>query len=83
MVGSSDTTSRVFGTAVGVDYRFSPNTIAGVALGGGGTNFAVNGFGSGRSDLFQVGAFVRHTVGSAYFSAASAYGWQDVTTTAP
>src|SRR5439155_15058648 len=37
-------------------------------------------FGSGRSDLFQAGAFVRHTVGPAYLSAALAYGWQDITT---
>ena len=36
--------------------------------------------GSGRSDLFQAGAFVRHTVGPAYISAALAYGWQDITT---
>jgi uncharacterized protein with beta-barrel porin domain len=36
--------------------------------------------GSGRSDLFQAGAFVRHTVGPAYLSAALAYGWQDITT---
>ena len=40
----------------------------------------VNGFGSGRSDLFQAGAFVRHNVGPAYVTAALAYGWQDVTT---
>ena len=31
-VGSSSTTSRIFGTAVGADYRFSPDTIAGFAL---------------------------------------------------
>jgi uncharacterized protein with beta-barrel porin domain len=36
--------------------------------------------GGGRSDLFQAGAFVRHTVGPAYISAALAYGWQDITT---
>jgi uncharacterized protein with beta-barrel porin domain len=36
--------------------------------------------GSGRSDLFQAGAFVRHTIGAAYISAALAYGWQDITT---
>jgi uncharacterized protein with beta-barrel porin domain len=79
--GSSSTTSRIAGGAVGADYLFSPNTIAGFALAGGGTNFVVgNGLGSGRSDLFQAGAFVRHTVGPAYISAALAYGWQDVTT---
>jgi uncharacterized protein with beta-barrel porin domain len=79
-LGSNSATSRVFGTAVGVDYRFSPFTIAGFALAGGGTNFSVNGFGSGRSDLFQAGAFVRHSVGAAYISGALAYGWQDITT---
>src|SRR6202030_2971003 len=79
-LGSNTATSRVFGTAVGADYRFSPFTIAGFALAGGGTNFSVAGAGTGRSDLFQAGAFVRHTVGPAYISAALAYGWQDVTT---
>jgi autotransporter-associated beta strand protein len=79
-LGSNSATSRVYGTAVGADYRFSPFTLAGFALAGGGTNFSVNGLGSGRSDLFQAGAFVRHTVGQAYISAALAYGWQDITT---
>jgi uncharacterized protein with beta-barrel porin domain len=79
-LGSNTVSSRVYGTAVGADYRFSPFTIAGFALAGGGTNFSVNGLGSGRSDLFQAGAFIRHTVGPAYFTAALAYGWQDLTT---
>jgi uncharacterized protein with beta-barrel porin domain len=79
--GSNSTTSRIFGTAVGADYLFSPNTIAGFALAGGGTNFSVaNGLGSGRSDLFQAGGFVRHTIGASYIVGAFAYGWQDVTT---
>ncbi|MBI5263193.1 MAG: autotransporter domain-containing protein [Bradyrhizobium sp.] len=79
-VGSNNVTSRIFGTAVGADYRFSPNTLAGFALAGGGTNFSVNGLGSGRSELFQAGAYVRHNNGPAYISAALAYGWQDITT---
>jgi uncharacterized protein with beta-barrel porin domain len=79
-LGSNNATSSVYGTAVGVDYRFSPSTLAGFALAGGGTSFGVNGLGWGRSDLFQAGAFVRHTMGPAYLSAALAYGWQDVTT---
>jgi len=79
-LGSNSATSRVFGTAVGADYRFSPFTVAGFALAGGGTNFSVANAGTGYSDLFQAGAFVRHTIGSAYLSAALAYGWQDVTT---
>jgi uncharacterized protein with beta-barrel porin domain len=80
-LGSNSTTSRLGGVAVGADYRFSPNTIAGFALAGGGTNFNLaNAFGSGRSDLFQAGAFVRHSSGQAYISGALAYGWQDITT---
>jgi T5SS/PEP-CTERM-associated repeat protein len=79
-VGSNSTTSSIAGTAVGADYRISPNTIAGFALAGGGTSFSVAGSGSGHSDLFQAGAFIRHTVGPAYVSAALAYGWQDITT---
>ena len=81
IVGSNDTTSRVFGTAVGADYRVSADTLAGFALASGGTNFSVaNGLGSGRSDLLQAGAYLRHSNGPAYISAALAYGWQDVTT---
>src|ERR1700730_12060041 len=81
VLGSNTATSRIAGSAVGADYRFSPFTLAGFALAGGGTNFSIaNALGTGRSDLFQAGAFVRHTVGPAYVSAALAYGWQDVTT---
>jgi autotransporter-associated beta strand protein len=79
-LGSNNTTSRVFGMAAGADYIFSPRTIAGFALAGGATQFSVANGGSGRSDLFQAGAFVRHTVGPAYVSGALAYGWQDITT---
>jgi uncharacterized protein with beta-barrel porin domain len=80
-LGSNTATSRIAGTAVGADYRFSPFTIAGFALAGGGTSFSIaNGLGSGRSDLFQAGAFVRHNIGPAYVTAALAYGWQDITT---
>jgi outer membrane autotransporter protein len=61
-------------------YRFSPNTVAGFALAGGGTHFNVVNGGSGNSDLFQAGAYLRHAQGAAFLAAALAYGWQDVTT---
>jgi autotransporter-associated beta strand protein len=80
VLGSNNTRSSIGGVAVGADYRFSPYTIAGFALAGGATNFSVNGLGSGRSDLFQAGAFVRHNVGAVYLTGALAYGWQDITT---
>jgi autotransporter-associated beta strand protein len=79
-LGSNTTTARAFGFAAGADYRIAPDLLAGFALAGGGTNFGINGFGSGRSDLFQAGAFVRRNVGTAYVSGALAYGWQHVTT---
>ena len=80
-LGSNSTTSSIYGTAVGADYRISPNTVAGFALAGGGTTFSVaNALGNGRSDLFQAGAFIRHFEGPAYITAALAYGWQDITT---
>ncbi|HLX18024.1 MAG TPA: autotransporter domain-containing protein [Bradyrhizobium sp.] len=79
-LGSNTATSRIAGTAVGADYRISPFTLAGFALAGGGTNFSVANGGTGRSDLFQAGAFILHNVGPAYVSGALAYGWQDITT---
>jgi len=79
-LGSNNTTSRIFGVAAGADYLLSPRTIVGFALAGGGTGFSVANGGAGRSDLFQAGGFVRHTVGQAYISGALAYGWQDITT---
>ncbi|MEH6951544.1 autotransporter domain-containing protein [Nitrobacter sp. NHB1] len=80
-LGSSTTTSGVAGVAVGADYLISLSTTAGFAMAGGGTNFNVaNGRGSGHSDLFQAGAFIRHNTGAAYLSGALAYGWQDITT---
>lgn len=80
-VGSATTTSRIYGTAAGADYRVTPNTMIGFALGGAGTNFSLaNGLGHGSSDMFQAGIYARHVVGSAYLAGALAYGWQDVTT---
>ncbi|MBW7962157.1 autotransporter domain-containing protein [Bradyrhizobium sp. BR 10261] len=79
--GSTTTTSHIYGTVVGADYRVSPNTLLGFALGGAGYNFTLSdSLGGGRADLFQAGFYGRHTFGPAYLSAALAYGWQDVTT---
>jgi len=83
VVGSNNTASSIAGTAVGADYLFSPNTLAGFALAGGGTSFSVANGGTGRSDLFQMGVYVRHNEGPAYISAALAYGWQDITNNRP
>ena len=78
--GTNNTRSNIAGAAIGADYLISPTTLAGFALAGGGTNFSVANGGTGRSDLFQIGAYVRHNFGPAYVTAALAYGWQDITT---
>lgn len=78
----SGSSSRIFATAVGADYALSPQTQLGFATAGGGTNFS-GGAGSGRSDLFQAGAFVRHAIGRAYVATAFAYGWQAMTSDHP
>lgn len=78
--GSNSSSSRIAGAAVGADYWLSPQTVAGFALAGGATSSSVVLGGTGRSDLFQLGGFVRHEVGSRYITASAAYGWQGVTT---
>jgi autotransporter-associated beta strand protein len=78
--GSNDARSSLYGVAVGADYLLSPNTIAGFAIAGGHTAFSVNNLGGGQSDLFQAGAYLRHTDGNAYVTGALAYGFQDITT---
>jgi autotransporter-associated beta strand protein len=79
-VGSNTATSRIFGATAGADYHLAPDTLLGFALTGGGTNFSVANGGTGRSDLFQAGAFARQNFGAGYISGALAYGWQDITT---
>lgn len=78
--GTSTSTSRIAGAAVGADYWLSPQTVAGFALAGGASSYSVAGGGSGRSDLFQLGGFVRHEIGATYITASAAYGWQSVNT---
>ena len=46
------------GFAGGLDYRFTPDTVVGVALAGGGTNWSLaQGLGGGKSDAFQAGVY--------------------------
>ncbi|MFX6006977.1 autotransporter domain-containing protein, partial [Acinetobacter baumannii] len=72
VVGSNAVTSRLVGTAVGADRRISAATLLGFAVAGGGTGFSSVEGATGRSDLFQAGAYLRQTRGAAYLNAALA-----------
>ena len=79
--GTHDRTARVYGIAAGLDYRITPDTVVGFALGGGGTNFGLaGGYGSGSSDMFQAAIYSMTRINAAYISGALAYGWHHVTT---
>jgi uncharacterized protein YhjY with autotransporter beta-barrel domain len=72
--GSNNVTARDFGFAGGMDYHVSPNTLAGFALAGSGTNWGLaQGLGGGRSDAFQVGIYGKSNFGPAYVAAALAF----------
>ena len=51
--GSSNLNAQTYGFAAGMDYHYSPDTIFGFALGGGGTNWGIASGGTGRSDAFR------------------------------
>jgi outer membrane autotransporter protein len=74
VVGSHDLIARTFGYAAGIDYHVTRNTVAGLALAGGGTNWSLaEGLGSGRSDAFQAGMYAATRSGPAYLAASLAF----------
>ena len=81
LIGSHDWSARTYGFAAGLDYRVTPYTVVGFALGGGSTNYGLSGgLGGGHSDMFQAAVYSLTRVGAAYVSAALAYGWHQVST---
>ena len=85
-LGTNNVTTGTFGFAAGMDYRFTPDTLAGFALAGAGTSWGLaQGLGSGRSDAFQAGVYGKTRSGPAYIAAALAYtdNWFTTNRTAP
>jgi len=71
VVGSHDSTANVGGFAVGADYHFSRDTMAGFSLAAGKTSWNLaGGFGGGNSDALLMGAYGSHKFGAAYISGA-------------
>jgi outer membrane autotransporter protein len=74
VIGSHDLTASTAGVAAGMDYWFSPSTVVGFALAGGGTGWSLaQNLGSGRSDAFQAGIYGTTHSGPAYLAAALAF----------
>jgi autotransporter-associated beta strand protein len=74
VVGSNNTTASTYGFAGGMDYHFTPYTVAGFALAGAGTNWGLaNALGTGRSDAFQAGAYGISWFGPAYLAGALSF----------
>jgi uncharacterized protein with beta-barrel porin domain len=73
VLGSHDLSATTAGFAGGLDYRLSPNSVVGLALAGGGTNWSLaQGLGGGKSDAFQAGVYGATKYGPAYLAAAFA-----------
>jgi uncharacterized protein with beta-barrel porin domain len=73
-VGSNNVTTSTYGYAAGLDYHYSPDTVLGFSLAGGGTNWNLaNALGSGRSDALLAGVYgVTHN-GPWYLGGALAF----------
>jgi uncharacterized protein YhjY with autotransporter beta-barrel domain len=74
VIGSHDITASDFGFAAGMDYHYSPDTLFGFALAGGGTNWDLaQGLGTGRSDTFMAGVHGTTYFGPAYLKGSLAF----------
>jgi fibronectin-binding autotransporter adhesin len=71
-VGSSSLTAHMYGAGGGFDYRWSQDTVLGVAVAGGSTNWSVaQSLGTGRSDVFEGGVYGSTRFGSVYLAGAA------------
>ncbi len=74
VIGSNNVTTSTYGYAAGLDYHYSPDTIFGFSLAGGGTNWNLaQGLGTGRSEAFLAGVYGVTHEGPAYLAAALAF----------
>jgi uncharacterized protein with beta-barrel porin domain len=74
IVGSNNVTTSTYGYAAGMDYHYSPDTVLGFALAGGGTNWNLaQGLGTGRSDAFLAGIYGVTHQGPIYLAGSLAF----------
>ncbi len=81
VIGSTNFSAQTYGFAAGMDRHFSPDTVAGFALAGGGTHWGLaQALGGGRSDAFQAGVYGTQYFGPAYVAADFAFANHWMTT---
>ena len=81
LVGSSRATTDTGGVAIGHEYRVTPDTAIGFAMGGGGAAWRLDGgLGSGNSDALQAGVYAKTRSGPLYVTAALAFAEQWIST---
>jgi outer membrane autotransporter protein len=69
------------GLAGALDYHVTRDTVVGVAVAGGETNWSLaNALGGGRSDAFQAGIYGATHQGPVYLKASLAYTWHQAST---
>src|SRR5262249_59141435 len=74
VIGSHDLSANTAGFAGGLDYRLTPDTVAGFAFAGGGTRWSLSqGLGGGKSDAFPAGIYGATRARPAYLAAAFAF----------
>jgi outer membrane autotransporter protein len=67
-------TTSTYGYAAGLDYHYSPETVFGFSLAGGGTNWNLaNALGTGRSDALLAGVYGVTHEGPWYLGGALAF----------
>ena len=66
------------GAATGIDYRFSPNLLAGLGIGFASGNQWTNGFsGRGTTDAYQASLYASFTQGGLWLDALAGYAYND------
>lgn len=80
-LGTHDLTARTGGLAAALDYHVTRDSVLGLALAGGETNWGLaSGLGSGSGDAFQAGLYGATRNGPAYLAASLAYAWHQMKT---
>ena len=80
-LGTNDLSSRAGGFAGALDYRVTRDSVIGVALAGGETNWGLaGGLGGGRSNALQTGVYGATRSGPAYLAGSLAYTWHAAST---